>query len=54
MNSGPATGSECLQSLRDLDQASMHAIGALLAGLPLQPHTEENDRGDIQGKCILF
>ena len=38
---------------RDLDQASMEAVAALLAGLPLQP--EESDRGDLQeAKSQLF
>ncbi|RNA20784.1 neurofibromin isoform X2 [Brachionus plicatilis] len=38
---------------RDLDQASMEATAALLAGLPLQP--EENDKGDImEAKSQLF
>ena len=33
----------------------MLAIGALLEGLPLQPNTEENDRGDLQeAKSQLF
>ena len=39
--------------LRDLDQASMEAVAALLAGLPLQP--EESDRGDLmEAKSQLF
>lgn len=38
---------------RDLDQASMEAVAALLAGLPLQP--EESDRGDLmEAKSQLF
>ena len=38
---------------RDLDQASMEATAALLAGLPLQP--EENDKGDLmEAKSQLF
>jgi neurofibromin 1 len=38
---------------RDLDQASMEAVAALLAGLPLQP--EENDKGDLmEAKSQLF
>lgn len=41
------------QLSRDLDQASMEATAALLAGLPLQP--EENDKGDImEAKSQLF
>jgi len=51
----PSIGNEYLQFLRDLDQASMQAIGSLLQGLPLQPNTEENDRGDLQeAKSQLF
>jgi len=39
--------------IRDLDQASMEAVAALLAGLPLQP--EESDRGDLmEAKSQLF
>lgn len=38
---------------RDLDQACMEAIAALLRGLPLQP--EESDRGDLmEAKSQLF
>lgn len=38
---------------RDLDQACMEAVGALLRGLPLQP--EESDRGDLmEAKSQLF
>ncbi|KAK2723413.1 hypothetical protein QYM36_001922, partial [Artemia franciscana] len=38
---------------RDLDQACMVAVGALLRGLPLQP--EESDRGDLmEAKSQLF
>ncbi|XP_014223009.1 neurofibromin isoform X2 [Trichogramma pretiosum] len=38
---------------RDLDQACMEAVGALLLGLPLQP--EESDRGDLmEAKSQLF
>ncbi|XP_012282166.1 neurofibromin isoform X3 [Orussus abietinus] len=38
---------------RDLDQACMEAVGALLRGLPLQP--EESDRGDLMdAKSQLF
>lgn len=38
---------------RDLDQACMEAVGALLRGLPLQP--EESDRGDnMDAKSGLF
>ncbi|KAL3856417.1 hypothetical protein ACJMK2_011181 [Sinanodonta woodiana] len=40
-------------ALLDLDQASMEAVAALLAGLPLQP--EESDRGDLmEAKSQLF
>ncbi|RWS29482.1 neurofibromin-like protein, partial [Leptotrombidium deliense] len=39
--------------LRDLDQASVQAVAALLRSLPLQP--EENDRGDLmEAKSQLF
>ncbi|XP_025089019.1 neurofibromin-like isoform X4 [Pomacea canaliculata] len=45
-------GDICSMS-RDLDQASMEAVAALLAGLPLQP--EESDRGDLmEAKSQLF
>ncbi|XP_049883616.1 neurofibromin isoform X3 [Pectinophora gossypiella] len=38
---------------RDLDQACMEAVAALLKGLPLQP--EESDRGDLmEAKSQLF
>ncbi|XP_055375510.1 neurofibromin [Condylostylus longicornis] len=38
---------------RDLDQACMEAVAALLKGLPLQP--EESDRGDLMdAKSALF
>ncbi|XP_067128062.1 neurofibromin isoform X2 [Centruroides vittatus] len=38
---------------RDLDQACMQAVAALLRGLPLQP--EESDRGDLlEAKSQLF
>ncbi|XP_017855685.1 PREDICTED: neurofibromin isoform X1 [Drosophila arizonae] len=38
---------------RDLDQACMEAVAALLRGLPLQP--EESDRGDLMdAKSALF
>ncbi|KAH7956150.1 hypothetical protein HPB52_006508 [Rhipicephalus sanguineus] len=38
---------------RDLDQACMQAVAALLLGLPLQP--EESDRGDLmEAKSQLF
>lgn len=38
---------------RDLDQACMACVGALLKGLPLQP--EESDRGDLMdAKSALF
>ncbi|XP_021368387.1 neurofibromin-like isoform X2 [Mizuhopecten yessoensis] len=41
------------QPVVDLDQASMEAVAALLAGLPLQP--EESDRGDLmEAKSQLF
>ncbi|XP_041348224.1 neurofibromin-like isoform X2 [Gigantopelta aegis] len=46
-------GDICSMSSRDLDQASMEAVAALLAGLPLQP--EESDRGDLmEAKSQLF
>ncbi|XP_048487858.1 neurofibromin [Plutella xylostella] len=39
--------------LRELDQACMEAVAALLKGLPLQP--EESDRGDLmEAKSQLF
>ncbi|XP_062578923.1 neurofibromin-like isoform X10 [Saccostrea cucullata] len=45
-------GDMCSMS-RDLDQASMQGVAALLAGLPLQP--EESDRGDLmEAKSQLF
>ena len=38
---------------RDLDEACMHAVAALLQGLPLQ--SEESDRGDLmEAKSTLF
>jgi len=38
---------------RELDQACMEAVAALLQGLPLQP--EESDRGDLmEAKSQLF
>ena len=38
---------------RDLDEACMHAVAALLQGLPLQ--SEESDRGDLmEAKSALF
>lgn len=38
---------------RDLDEACMNAVAALLRGLPLQP--EESDRGDLmEAKSQLF
>jgi neurofibromin 1 len=38
---------------RDLDQACMEAVAALLRALPLQP--EESDRGDLMdAKSQLF
>lgn len=43
----------CLCVCRDLDQACMEAVAALLRGLPLQP--EESDRGDLmEAKSQLF
>ena len=39
--------------IRDLDEACMHAVAALLQGLPLQ--SEEPDRGDLmEAKSQLF
>ncbi|XP_040571379.1 neurofibromin isoform X2 [Lepeophtheirus salmonis] len=41
------------QLTRDLDEACMHAVAALLQGLPLQ--SEESDRGDLmEAKSTLF
>lgn len=41
------------QGSRELDLASMQAVAALLAGLPLQP--EESDRGDqMDAKSQMF
>lgn len=38
---------------RDLDQACMEAVAALLRSLPLQP--EESDRGDLmEAKSQMF
>ena len=38
---------------RDIDEACMHAVAALLQGLPLQ--SEESDRGDlVEAKSQLF
>ena len=49
----PVLQYSCVIVCRDLDQASMEAVAALLAGLPLQP--EESDRGDLQeAKSQLF
>ncbi len=54
VQSATSANNELTTSLnRDLDQASMEATAALLAGLPLQP--EENDKGDImEAKSQLF
>ncbi|XP_074643053.1 neurofibromin-like [Tubulanus polymorphus] len=44
---------EVCATSRELDLASMEAVAALLAGLPLQP--EESDRGDLmEAKSQLF
>ncbi|XP_043264316.1 neurofibromin isoform X1 [Colletes gigas] len=49
----PSTSGDLTVYTRDLDQACMEAIGALLRGLPLQP--EESDRGDLMdAKSQLF
>uniref|UniRef100_A0A336KLD7 CSON013094 protein n=1 Tax=Culicoides sonorensis TaxID=179676 RepID=A0A336KLD7_CULSO len=48
----PSSGDVTLIT-RDLDQACMEAVAALLRGLPLQP--EESDRGDLMdAKSALF
>ncbi|XP_072156372.1 neurofibromin isoform X3 [Bemisia tabaci] len=42
-----------IAAFRDLDQACMEAVAALLKGLPLQP--EESDRGDLmEAKSQMF
>ncbi|XP_058804864.1 neurofibromin [Phymastichus coffea] len=49
----PPSGSDIAIMTRELDQACMEAVGALLRGLPLQP--EESDRGDLmEAKSQLF
>lgn len=49
----PSTSGDLTIYTRDLDQACMEAVGALLRGLPLQP--EESDRGDLmEAKSQLF
>ncbi|XP_046596266.1 neurofibromin isoform X2 [Neodiprion lecontei] len=49
----PPSGGDVTVITRDLDQACMEAVGALLRGLPLQP--EESDRGDLmEAKSQLF
>ncbi|XP_033220854.1 neurofibromin isoform X8 [Belonocnema kinseyi] len=49
----PSGGGDVSIITRDLDQACMEAVGALLRGLPLQP--EESDRGDLmEAKSQLF
>lgn len=49
----PPSNSDVTMITRDLDQACMEAVGALLLGLPLQP--EESDRGDLmEAKSQLF
>ncbi|XP_078047800.1 neurofibromin 1 [Augochlora pura] len=49
----PSTSADITVLTRDLDQACMEAVGALLRGLPLQP--EESDRGDLmEAKSQLF
>ncbi len=53
----PSSGDVIITStsliFRDLDQACMEAVAALLRGLPLQP--EESDRGDLMdAKSALF
>lgn len=49
----PQAAAELGFVLRDLDQACMQAVAALLRGLPLQP--EESDRGDLmEAKSQLF
>ncbi|XP_036327650.1 neurofibromin [Rhagoletis pomonella] len=52
-NSNEPTPSNPSTIFRDLDQACMEAVAALLRGLPLQP--EESDRGDLMdAKSALF
>lgn len=49
----PPSSGDVTQITRDLDQACMEAVAALLRGLPLQP--EESDRGDLMdAKSALF
>ncbi|XP_061928005.1 neurofibromin isoform X1 [Apis cerana] len=49
----PSASGDLTVYTRDLDQACMEAVGALLRGLPLQP--EESDRGDLmEAKSQLF
>nr|CAH7739336.1 unnamed protein product [Callosobruchus chinensis] len=49
----PPSSGDVSAITRDLDQACMEAVAALLRGLPLQP--EESDRGDLmEAKSQLF
>ncbi|KZS14138.1 Neurofibromin [Daphnia magna] len=49
----PPSSGDVSSITRDLDQACMDAVAALLRGLPLQP--EESDRGDLmEAKSQLF
>lgn len=49
----PPSSGDVTMLTRDLDQACMEAVAALLRGLPLQP--EESDRGDLmEAKSQLF
>ncbi|CAH2003701.1 unnamed protein product [Acanthoscelides obtectus] len=49
----PPSSGDVTVITRDLDQACMEAVAALLRGLPLQP--EESDRGDLmEAKSQLF
>lgn len=49
----PPNSGDVTTLTRDLDQACMQAVAALLRGLPLQP--EESDRGDLmEAKSQLF
>ncbi|XP_071054810.1 neurofibromin isoform X2 [Onthophagus taurus] len=49
----PPSSGDVTSITRDLDQACMEAVAALLRGLPLQP--EESDRGDLmEAKSQLF
>lgn len=49
----PPSSGDVTVITRDLDQACMGSVGALLKGLPLQP--EESDRGDLMdAKSALF